>query len=286
MRGVKPRQMDDSVCLLIARVSTGQVSHLGVRGCGGYCMVEHTSELYAWLQRSFFFVTQVHFTNKNSSAKAGKYSNRLTFKRHLKQMNQEKRVCVHFNCLFYYSILPGTVPLVLSLTWKKYSYCLMASALFLYVICFFYTSQKKMVSYGCRMQERGVTHSQIVSSTSVWLLLAVSSDFIFEISQTGCTLLPVAYLSLLWVNGLNIPKRSLTQTNRPSPPLPFPYSLLLLARPEKTPKTVLFRGWVGRRVKESSASRDKNNSRHSGHSPRLHEESKQISSLYVQLFHC
>lgn len=140
-------------------------------------------------------------------------------------MNQEKRVWVHFNCLFYYSILPGTVPLVLSLTWKKYSYCLMASALFLYVICFFYTSQKKMVSYGCRMQERGATHSQIVSSTSVWLLLAVSSDFIFEISQTGCTLLPVAYLSLLWVNGLNIPKRSLTQTNRPSPPLPFPYSL-------------------------------------------------------------
>lgn len=193
----------------------------------------------------------MHFTNNNSSAKAGKYSNRLTFKRHLKQMNQERRVWVDFNCLFYYSILPGAVPLALSLTWKKYSYCLMTSAPFLYVICFFLHSTEKKVSYGCRMQERGATHSQIVSSTSVWLLLAVSSDFIFEISQTGCTLLLVAYLSLLWVNGLNIPKRSLTQTNRPSPPLSFLDSLLLLARPEKTPKTVLFHGWVGRRVKES-----------------------------------
>lgn len=38
MRGVKPPQMDDSLCLLIARVSTGQVSHLGVRGYEGYCM--------------------------------------------------------------------------------------------------------------------------------------------------------------------------------------------------------------------------------------------------------
>lgn len=280
MRGVKPPQMEDYVCLLIARVSTGQVSHLGVRGCEGYWgSTERLTTLLSFTRdfREVFFVsfslTQVHFTNNNSSAKAGKYSNRLTFKRHLEQMNQEKRAWVHFNCLFYYSILPGTVPLVLSLTWKKYSYCLMTSALFLYVMFFFfYTQQKKKVSYGCRMQERGATHSQIVSSTSVWLLLAVSSDFIFEISQTGCTLLPVAYLSLLWVNGLNIPKRSLTQTNRPSPPLPFPDSLLLLARHEKTPKTVLFRGWVGRRVKESSASRDKNNSRHSGHPPRLNEE--------------
>lgn len=169
MRGVKPRQMDDSVCLLIARVSTGQVSHLGVRGCGGYCMVEHTSELFFLVS---FPLTQVHFTNKNSSAKAGKYSNRLTFKRHLKQMNQEKRVWVHFNCLFYYSILPGTVPLVLSLTWKKYSYCLMASALFLYVICFFYTSQKKW----CHMDvacKRGVRLIRRLSAAhqfdSYWL---------------------------------------------------------------------------------------------------------------------
>lgn len=127
--------------------------------------------------REVFFVsfslTQVHFIKKNSSAKAGKYSNRLTFKGHLKQMNQEKRAWVHFNCLFYYSILPGTVPLVLSLTWKKYSYCLMTSAVFFYVIwLFFYTPQKKR----CHMdvaRKRGVPLIRRLSAAhqfdSYWL---------------------------------------------------------------------------------------------------------------------
>lgn len=217
---------------------------------------EHTSEFQVFFLFVSFSFTQVHFTNNNSPAKADKYSERLTFKRHLKQMNQEKRVWVHFNYLFYYSILPGAVPLVLSLTGKNN---LLLNDKCSVPLCdlFFLHSTEKKVSYGCRMQERGATHSQIVSSTSVWLLLAVSSDFIFEISQTGCTLLPVAYLSPLWVNGLNIPKRSLTQTNRPSPPLPFLDSLLLLARPEKTPKTVLFRGWVGRRVRVQCKQRQK-----------------------------
>lgn len=175
MRGVKPPQMDDSVCLLIARVSKGQVSHLGVRGCEGYWgSSERLSTLLSFMPdfREVFFVSfslpQVHFTNNNSSAKAGKYSNRLTFKRHLKQMNQEKRVWVHFNCLFYYSILPGTVPLVLSLTWKKYSYCLMTSALFFYVICFFYTQQKKRC------------HMDVACKRGVWLIRRLSTAHQFD----------------------------------------------------------------------------------------------------------
>lgn len=55
------------------------------------------------------------------------------------------------------------------------------------------------------------------------LLLAVSSDLMFENSHAGCTLLPVSFLGLSQVNRLNIPQCSLTQTNRPSPLLPFPF---------------------------------------------------------------
>lgn len=57
MRGVKRPQKDDSVCLLIARVRRGQVSHAGsevaglLRGLGVDGKVEHTPSVTDRAQR-------------------------------------------------------------------------------------------------------------------------------------------------------------------------------------------------------------------------------------------
>lgn len=163
-------------------------------------------------------------TNNYSSARACKCSNRLTFKRHLKQMTEEKQARVLLSCFSSSRLFsfPSPQQPPCYLTWKRilsFSQGTCASSM----LSTFPTSTDKpkgVIWMACGREERLIYK---LSAAHQFDSLAVSLVFISRLHTSLLSL-----LSLIWwvsMNGLNIPKRSLMRPNQPSLPQPFLHSL-------------------------------------------------------------
>ncbi len=97
-----------------------------------------------------------------------------------------------------------------------------------------------------------------------WLIYRLSAAHRFDSLAVSLVFIRIR-LSLIWwvsMNGLNIPKRSLTRANQPSLPQPFP-GLPLLPPAQVDTLNCLVSRLGGQRVRVSAASGDRNNSRYS-----------------------